>query len=181
MRTPNGTFPFTPLRGKGHSQQERSSSPVTPRSKKQRVAWNDARRFGGGFLKGPIQVSWLARAHALGSNACTIGLECWRVAGCARSQAFRLNLSRVRVAPGMSRTSARRGLRQLEEAGLVSVARIPGQRSLVAIVPIREPAIGEAPPPDPSPRECTIQAASVQETEGQRNGRGDLRDHVGSI
>ena len=39
-----------------------------------------------------------------------------------------------------------------------------------------ERAMGEA-----SPLECTIQAASVQETEGQRNGRGDLRDHVGSI
>ena len=88
---------------------------------------------GRKFLRGPLPIDWLALASALGMAAMLIGLECWYRAGLAGSLAFRLNLSRLAVAPKLARSSARRGLQRQEEADLVSVARPAGQRLLVAI------------------------------------------------
>ena len=85
------------------------------------------------FLKGPIPLCWLNRACALGYAALAVGLDCWLLAGLNRSRSFRLNLSRLKVAPEMARSSARRGLRQLQDAGLVTTARPAGQRVIVAI------------------------------------------------
>ena len=88
---------------------------------------------GRPFLMGPLPIDWLAQASALGKAAAFVGLECWYRAGLAGSLAFRLNLSRLAVAPKLARSSARRGLQLLEEADLISVARPAGQRLLVAI------------------------------------------------
>jgi len=63
------------------------------------------------------------------------------LAGLNQSRQFRLNLSRLKVAPGMARSSARNGLRRLEDAGLVTVARPAGQRVLVAIIVTTEPLL----------------------------------------
>jgi DNA-binding transcriptional ArsR family regulator len=110
----------------GFRERERERAPV----------W-DTR--GRKFLRGPLSIEWLARAADLGGAALAVGLECWYRAGLARSAAFRLNLSRLAVAPALARSSARRGLRRLEQAGLVSVARPAGQRVLVSLkVPERD-------------------------------------------
>jgi len=101
------------------------------------------------FLKGPIPLFWLNQACALGYAALAVGLECWLLAGLNRSPSFRLNLSRLKAAPEMARSSARRGLRQLEDAGLVTTARPAGQRVLVAI------KVGEAPDPEASRPQAT--------------------------
>jgi hypothetical protein len=94
---------------------------------------------GRPFLRGPLPIDWFAQASALGKAALSVGLECWYRAGLAGSLVFRLNLSRLALAPELARSSATRGLQRLEEAGLVSVARPAGQRVLVAIkVPPRE-------------------------------------------
>jgi hypothetical protein len=89
---------------------------------------------GDKFLKGPVPLVWLSAAHRLGHASFTVGIECWHLAGLNRSRAFRLNLSRLRVAPAMARSSARRGLARLEKAGLVTVARPAGQRVVVALI-----------------------------------------------
>ncbi len=104
--------------------------------KKRESLWDT---HGTKFLRGPVSLDWLARATALGKAATFVGLECWYRAGLAGSLVFRLNLSRLAVAPKLARSSARRGLLQMERDGLVTVARPAGQRLLVAIkVPPRE-------------------------------------------
>ena len=84
-------------------------------------------------IKGPVSLNWIAQASALGKAATSVGLECWYRAGLDGSLVFRLNLSRLAVAPKLARSSARRGLQSLEGSDLVSVARPVGQRVLVAI------------------------------------------------
>ena len=86
------------------------------------------------LLKGPIPVSWLARAVKCGLPALVIGLELWLLSGLRKSKVVDLNLSRLRFSVVRFRQSNQRGLRQLEEAGLVRVIRRPGRRSQVEIV-----------------------------------------------
>ena len=86
------------------------------------------------FLKGPIPVSWLARAAKCGLPALVIGLELWLLSGLRKSKVVDLNLSRLRLAVVRARQSNQRGLRNLEEAGLVRVTRHPGRRSRVEIL-----------------------------------------------
>jgi hypothetical protein len=83
-------------------------------------------RLGEKFLKGPIPWAWLERAYPLPGKALHVALWLWREAGCRRSRRVPLCLS-GELAPGLNRQSARRGLRQLVVAGLVSVRRTPGR------------------------------------------------------
>jgi hypothetical protein len=116
-----------------------NKTPSGARKKVQRgrePLWDNKGRL---FLKGPVSIDWIAQASALGKAATSVGLECWYRAGLAGSLVFRLNLSRLAVAPKLARSSARHGLQSLEGSDLVSVARPVGQRVLVAIkVPPRE-------------------------------------------
>ena len=114
--------------------------------KTERLVW-DGKRFHsdnestrvppstkGLFLKGPIPVNWLAQAAECGLPALVIGLELWLLSGLRKSKVVDLNLSRLRLSVVRARQSNQRGLRQLEEAGLVRVIRRPGRRSQVEIV-----------------------------------------------
>jgi hypothetical protein len=83
-------------------------------------------RAGEKFLKGPIPWPWLARAFGLPGKALHVALLLWREAGCRRSRTVRLCLNGGLPA-GLNRQSARRGLRQLEGAGLVEVRHYPGK------------------------------------------------------
>jgi hypothetical protein len=120
-------------------------APLGARKKVQRKReplWNTQ---GRRFLRGPVSIDWLAQASALGKAATFVGLECWYRVGLAGSLVFRLNLSRLAVAPKLARSSARRGLQRLEKANLVSVARPAGQRLLVAIkVPLHKLGTSQA-------------------------------------
>ena len=104
--------------------------PRRPESSRRSAVWVPK---GQMFLKGPIPLRWLNRACALGYAALAVGLECWLLAGLNRSRSFRLNLSRLKLAPEMARSSARHGLKKLEDVGLVTTARPAGQRVIVAI------------------------------------------------
>src|SRR5262245_26670788 len=83
-------------------------------------------RQGEKFLKGPIPWPWLQRAFLLPGKALHVALLLWREAGCRRSRIVSLCLAGV-LPEGLSRQSARRGLRQLAGAGLVTVRRRPGR------------------------------------------------------
>ena len=124
-------------------------APLGGRKKVQRkrgLLWNTQ---GRRFLRGPLSIDWFAQASALGKAATFVGLECWYRAGLTGSLVFRLNLSRLAVAPKLARSSARRGLQRLEKADLVSVARPSGQRLLVAIkIPPSELGTNQAGEPD---------------------------------
>jgi hypothetical protein len=82
-------------------------------------------RLGEKFLKGPIPWAWLERAFQLSSKALHVALLLWREAGCLRSRTIRLCLG-GQLPAGLNRQSARRGLRRLASAGLVTVRQRPG-------------------------------------------------------
>src|SRR5262245_56577516 len=74
-------------------------------------------RQGEKFLKGPIPWTWLERALPLPGKALHVALLLWREAGCRRCRTVRFCL-RGALPAGLSRQSARRGLRRLADAGL---------------------------------------------------------------
>jgi hypothetical protein len=90
-------------------------------------------RSGELFLKGPIPRLWIVGASKLSGRALHVGLELWYFAGLTRSLLVSLNQSRL-TELGVSRDSARRGLRQLEEAGLISVQRHSGRKPIITIL-----------------------------------------------
>jgi hypothetical protein len=104
-------------------------------------------RQGEKFLKGPVPWPWLERAFRLRGKALHVALLLWREAGCRRSREVPLCLA-GNLPEGLNEQSARRGLRQLEVAGLVTVCRPPGRGLEVTLndAPQGEPetAPGEA-------------------------------------
>jgi hypothetical protein len=80
---------------------------------------------GQKFLKGPIPWNWLSRAALLPGRALAVALVLWRDAGMRRCRRVPFRL-RAAAGLGISRSAARRGLRALEVAGLVTVERPPG-------------------------------------------------------
>jgi hypothetical protein len=97
-------------------------------------------RPGEPFLKGPIPWAWIARAAGLPGKALAVGLVLWREAGCRRARTVPLRLSAA-AALGMHRDTAKRGLRALERAKLVTICRRPGRCPDVTIL-----AAGESVP-----------------------------------
>lgn len=83
-------------------------------------------RQGEKFLKGPIPWTWLERAFRLPGKALHVGLLLWREAGCRNSRTVRLCLA-GELPGGLNKQSARRGLRQLVGADLVTVRPRPGR------------------------------------------------------
>ncbi len=83
-------------------------------------------RQGEKFLKGPIPWAWLERVFPLPGKALHVALLLWREAGFRRNRTVPLCLSGS-LPSGLNRQSARRGLRQLAKAGLVSLRRRPGR------------------------------------------------------
>lgn len=85
------------------------------------------------FLKGPIPWDWLARAAVLPGKALSVALVVWHLAGLCKSHTIQLKPSKVR-SMGMSPRVGRRGLKALEDAGLVSVDRHRGRSPDVTIL-----------------------------------------------
>lgn len=78
------------------------------------------------FLKGPIPWAWLEKAARLPGKALAVGLVAWHLRGLRKTNNFRLEPSKVRSL-GLSPRVARRGLKALENAGLVAVDRHRGR------------------------------------------------------
>lgn len=89
-------------------------------------------RRGEKFLSGPVPIDWLAAAAALPGRALHVGIALWFWAGMRKIDTVPLSLTGM-LAFGVSRTSAARALRCLEEAGLVTVQRRRGRKPLVII------------------------------------------------
>jgi hypothetical protein len=83
-------------------------------------------RQGEKFLKGPIPWAWVARAIPLNGKALAVALVLWQEAGCKKSRTVRFRPNQT-DSTGMHRSTARRGLRALEAAKLVTTRQIPGQ------------------------------------------------------
>jgi hypothetical protein len=96
---------------------------VAPTPRKQ--ARPPRHRPGEWFLRGPVPWPWLEAAARLPGKALALSLCLWREAGRRRCRTVKLCLSRVGL--GVSAYAARRALRALEAAGLVTVLRLPGR------------------------------------------------------
>ena len=96
------------------------TAPALPRKRPPR------HRQGEPFLKGPIPWPWLVQAARLPGRRMAVALLLWREAGCRKSRTVRFRLGQAGEL-GMAPDTARRALRNLERAGLVTVQRKPGQ------------------------------------------------------
>jgi len=90
-------------------------------------------RQGEKFLKGPIPWEWLTEAAKQPGKAFQVGIALWFLAGIKGSRTVALSGS-VLEDFGVNRYAAYRGLKVLEDAGLVSAKRHPGRNPLVTIL-----------------------------------------------
>jgi hypothetical protein len=91
------------------------------------------------YLKGPVPIDWLARAAESRGRALVVGLAVWTAYGMAKGAlTFPLRSGLVR-AFRLSRWQYYRGLRELEQAGLVAVERHRGKAPTVWLLQVGEP------------------------------------------
>ena len=97
------------------------------------------------FLRGPIPLEWLAKAHKAGGSALAVGLALWFVRGVNKGKAGAVKVdSSTRRRFGLSRDQTGYGLRALEVAGLARyVKKGRGRCAVVEIVDRPEGGIHE--------------------------------------
>ncbi|MCA9265818.1 MAG: hypothetical protein KDA60_18275 [Planctomycetales bacterium] len=100
------------IRSGSRSRGRRQSSTTTPADD-----W---------FLKGPIPGAWLRAAAALPGHALHVGLAIWYQKGLTKKNEVKIT-SRTREKFSLLPDAYRRGLKELESAGLVTVRRSRGQ------------------------------------------------------
>ncbi len=89
-------------------------------------------RQDGTFLRGPIPWdAWWVKALPLPGKALAVASVIWWRAGMNDYQPVRINMSRL----GIQRSAAMRGLRALEDAGLVQVRRHRGRKPVITLPP----------------------------------------------
>lgn len=84
------------------------------------------------FLRGPVPIWWLAVAAELPGKALAVGLALWYRKGIIDAETVRPSWKLWKML-GIGRHAARRGLANLEAAGLVTVERKVGKNPLVTI------------------------------------------------
>lgn len=85
------------------------------------------------FIKGPISWQWITTAGQLSGSALKVGLILWFLAGLNRSRTVKLS-NRYLDEFGLHRTSKYKAIKDLEKAGLVSVAEGVGKSPTVTII-----------------------------------------------
>ncbi len=90
-------------------------------------------RPGERYLAGRIPMGWIERACALPGKALHVSIWLWHRARMKKRNPVTLNQSRMEHL-GVKRHAASRALRQLEDAGLVSVERGQGRNPVVTIL-----------------------------------------------
>lgn len=90
-------------------------------------------KSGEKFLKGPIPLPWLSKATALPGKAVNVALAIWFLRGLTKSETVRLTNATLKLF-GVKRQAGYRGLKSLENTGLVTCARSPGRCPVVTII-----------------------------------------------
>lgn len=123
---------------RARTPSELPPAPAPGRGKKRRVVVEP-------FLRGPIPLAWLARAHEAGGSALAVGLALWFVRGVSGKRGPVKVDSSVRRRLGLSRDQTGYGLRALEAAGLAGyVKKGRGRCVVVEIVERTEGGAHEA-------------------------------------
>lgn len=86
------------------------------------------------FLRGPVPMDWLECAFlAAGGSGLMLGIKLWWISGMNRgARTFRVNITRLKA--GQALPTKRRGLKLLEEAGLIRRIWRPGRRLEVELL-----------------------------------------------
>ena len=118
---------FSPENLKAHNQ----GGPLSP------SGVNVDPRYGsrqtGPFLRGPVPMSWIAKAYEVaGGSGLMLGLSLWWVSGMTESRTFSVNIRRLEV--GQSLRSKWRALDKLEDAGLIRRTHEPGKKLRVELL-----------------------------------------------
>ena len=83
------------------------------------------------FIQGPIPLTWIQRMSAMSAKTVVLALLLWY----RRGFGGEIKLTNALLQEfGVSRASKYRGLRQLEQAGLVHVSRKEGKNPIVEIL-----------------------------------------------
>ena len=97
-------------------------------------------KIRGEFLKGPIPLSWLTVASKTGDLAALqVALAVWWAMGWKRSLQITLTTSVLdRFMDTKDRRKKARGIKALENAGLISVDRTPRKSPIITILEVSE-------------------------------------------
>jgi len=87
------------------------------------------------FLKGPVPLNWLNKAATLSGKTLNVGIALWWQHGMSNGKPFKLTRKSLQSLC-IERDASSDALRRLEQAGLISVERNPGQRPTVWILPL---------------------------------------------
>jgi len=90
------------------------------------------------FIKGPISVAWLSQAAALPGKALHLALAIHWLTGMNKGAPVKVS-KKALTHFCISTDAYRDGLKRLETAGLITVARLPGQSPNVRIVQPAQP------------------------------------------
>lgn len=85
------------------------------------------------FIAGKIPLWWVQEATQLPGSALAVGMMLWYFHGLNRGAEFQVSIGKISDLLSCSWDTARRGLRALRDAGLISVDGKPGQRSRIAL------------------------------------------------
>lgn len=80
------------------------------------------------YLRGPIDMQWLISANKESHAALVVGLSLWHFRSLHKSPDITLGIQQIADKFQLSRDTARRGVRHLEDAGLITVDRPPGRK-----------------------------------------------------
>jgi hypothetical protein len=120
---------------RAQSPDELPPVPSPARTKKKRAHATEP------FLRGPVPLAWLARAHAAGGSALAVGLALWFVRGVSGKAGPVKVDSSTRRRFGLSRDQTGYGLRALEAAGLAGYVKKGRGRCAVVEIVERPPAV----------------------------------------
>ncbi len=107
-----------------------SFNPVGASPRPRRYEPDNTTRINEPFIFGPLPVRWFKEAYMAGKAAFAITPALWFYRG-LKGGDFNLNLSRLRLQWGISRQTAGRGLKELENASLIQVVRVNGRKSKI--------------------------------------------------
>lgn len=103
-----------------------------------RERWKAKRkRDGGKFLSGPVPLQWLKQAAQLPGKSLAVGMAIWFIRGISHADVIKFTPSTWEQF-GLQRRSVYNGLKQLESAGLVTVARHSGRCPVVTLQSVRK-------------------------------------------
>jgi hypothetical protein len=79
-----------------------------------------------------ISLPWISEATQLPYSALRVGLACWFMDGCNKQKPFTLSRA-TSLHFSIAKWDKQRGLKQLENAGLIEIQRQPGRLSLISL------------------------------------------------